>query len=239
MAANDDNLGSLHTPFLRVSPSAVTAVVATALAVLLVLVALGDLSFAHALAGFAAIAFAAFVAHTVAAKIPAHSLAATDTQHFDVALLDALVAALPDSTIVLDGDGRVLAFNAPAGAIAPALRRGEPVSLALRTPELVEAIRRAATSGRSERVEFSERVPSDRWSEAFVNPIAASAGMDAGTPLLMVTFHDLTSIRRVEEMRADFVANASHELRTPLASLSGFIETLQGSAREDPAARER
>ncbi len=40
-------------------------------------------------------------------------------------------------------------------------------------------------------------------------------------------------------MRADFVANASHELRTPLATLSGFIETLQGSARDDPAARER
>ena len=40
-------------------------------------------------------------------------------------------------------------------------------------------------------------------------------------------------------MRADFVANASHELRTPLASLLGFIETLQGPARDDPAARER
>ena len=54
-----------------------------------------------------------------------------------------------------------------------------------------------------------------------------------------MTFHDLTPLRRVEEMRADFVANASHELRTPLAALSGFIETLQGSAREDAKARER
>jgi two-component system phosphate regulon sensor histidine kinase PhoR len=43
----------------------------------------------------------------------------------------------------------------------------------------------------------------------------------------------------MEEMRADFVANASHELRTPLATLSGFIETLQGQARDDPAARAR
>jgi len=50
---------------------------------------------------------------------------------------------------------------------------------------------------------------------------------------------DLTPLRRVEEMRADFVANASHELRTPLASLSGFIDTLQGPARDDAAARER
>ena len=52
-----------------------------------------------------------------------------------------------------------------------------------------------------------------------------------------MTFNDLTPLRRVEEMRADFIANASHELRTPLAALLGFIETLQGTAKDDPAAR--
>ena len=63
---------------------------------------------------------------------------------------------------------------------------------------------------------------------------------DARSPdLVLLTFRDLTPLRRVEEMRADFVANASHELRTPLAALSGFIETLQGPAREDVKARER
>src|SRR6185437_12152938 len=63
---------------------------------------------------------------------------------------------------------------------------------------------------------------------------------DARSPdLVLLTFRDLTPLRRVEEMRADFVANASHELRTPLAALSGFIETLQGSARDDTKARER
>jgi len=56
---------------------------------------------------------------------------------------------------------------------------------------------------------------------------------------MLMTFHDQTPLRRVEEMRADFVANASHELRTPLAALSGFIDTLQGPARDDPKARER
>jgi two-component system, OmpR family, phosphate regulon sensor histidine kinase PhoR len=56
---------------------------------------------------------------------------------------------------------------------------------------------------------------------------------------MLLVFHDLTPLRRIEEMRADFVANASHELRTPLAALSGFIDTLRGSARDDPAARER
>jgi two-component system phosphate regulon sensor histidine kinase PhoR len=50
---------------------------------------------------------------------------------------------------------------------------------------------------------------------------------------------DLTAARRVEKMRVDFIANASHELRTPLASLLGFIETLQGAAKDDSIARER
>jgi two-component system, OmpR family, phosphate regulon sensor histidine kinase PhoR len=155
-------------------------------------------------------------------------------------LIDAVISGLPDPVIVLGRDGRVVAFNERARAIAPALSRGEPASLALRVPEIVEAIRRAAASGEVQRVEFSERVPVDRWFAAHVAPVELeepARGFDGG--LMMMTFHDLTPLRRVEEMRADFVANASHELRTPLASLSGFIDTLQGPARDDPPARDR
>jgi two-component system, OmpR family, phosphate regulon sensor histidine kinase PhoR len=64
-------------------------------------------------------------------------------------------------------------------------------------------------------------------------------GASRSPDLVLITVHDLTPLRRMEEMRADFVANASHELRTPLATLSGFIETLQGPARDDTPARER
>jgi two-component system phosphate regulon sensor histidine kinase PhoR len=52
-------------------------------------------------------------------------------------------------------------------------------------------------------------------------------------------FRDQSETRRIERMRADFIANASHELRTPLASIAGFVETLRGPARNDPAARDR
>ncbi|MBV9262626.1 MAG: two-component sensor histidine kinase, partial [Pseudolabrys sp.] len=119
--------------------------------------------------------------------------------------------------------------------IAPALRRGEPALITLRMPELVDAIRRAGTTREPQRVEFFERVPLDRWFEAFVVPLKGTAGPAE----LLLTINDLSPLRRVEEMRADFVANASHELRTPLAALLGFIETLQGSAKEDAAARAR
>jgi two-component system phosphate regulon sensor histidine kinase PhoR len=56
---------------------------------------------------------------------------------------------------------------------------------------------------------------------------------------VLVLLHDITDARRVEAMRVDFVANASHELKTPLASLSGFIDTLRGHARDDPEAQAR
>jgi len=153
-------------------------------------------------------------------------------------LITDVIAALPDPTVLLDADGRVVTMNASARVIAPALRPGEPASLALRIPEVIDAIRRAALGRTTEHAEFAERVPSGRWFEVFVTPLRRDDNADATTRLLL-TFRDLTPIRRVEEMRVDFVANASHELRTPLAALSGFIETLQGPARNDAAARDR
>jgi two-component system, OmpR family, phosphate regulon sensor histidine kinase PhoR len=155
-----------------------------------------------------------------------------------VLLIESLIGGLPGPAIVLDREARVIAFNEPASAIAPALRRGEPALITLRMPELVDAVRRATKRREPQRVEFFERVPLDRWFEAFVTPVRLTAG-DAASDVLLMTFNDLTPLRRVEEMRADFIANASHELRTPLAALLGFIETLQGRAKDDPAAREK
>ena len=157
----------------------------------------------------------------------------------EIVLLDAAIAGMPDPVVVLDQDGRVMAFNAEATALAPALRRGEPASIALRMPELVEAVRAAVLTGKVQRIEFSARLPSSRFSEAFVSPVALVGGEPGRAGVVVITVHDLTPIRQVEEMRADFVANVSHELRTPLAALTGFIDTLQGPARDDPAARER
>jgi two-component system phosphate regulon sensor histidine kinase PhoR len=159
--------------------------------------------------------------------------------HPQALLIESLIGGLPGAAIVLDRDGRVIAFNAAASGIAPSLRRGEPALITLRMPELVDAIRRATASRTSQRVEFFERVPLDRWFEAFVTPVKLANTGDAHSDILLMTFNDLTPLRRVEEMRADFIANASHELRTPLAALLGFIETLQGPAKNDLAAREK
>jgi len=128
--------------------------------------------------------------------------------HPQAALIEALIEGLHEAAIVLDREGRVVAFNDDAVSIAPALRHGEPALISLRTPELVDAIRRAGKRREPQRVEFFERVPTDRWLEAFVTPVEPP-GERAGD-LVLLTFNDLTPLRRVEEMRADFIANASH-----------------------------
>ncbi len=214
-------------------------VLAVAAIVFACLWGLGALAAGPALAGFVLIAAAALVAGASREAAPA-ALPRTEPPAARVGdpLIEAVLAGLPDPVVALDRRGDVVALNARAAAVAPALRPGEPISLGLRVPEVLEAIRRANATGTTQNAEFFDRVPVDRWYEAVVTPIL-SAGLAAKPGLVLLAFHDLTPLRRVEEMRADFVANASHELRTPLAALSGFIDTLKGPARDDPAARER
>jgi two-component system phosphate regulon sensor histidine kinase PhoR len=197
--------------------------------------ALGYMSIAPALIGFSLIAASALLtavraAATMEASLPAAPL----IQPSQEALVEAILSGLPDAVVALDPQGTIVALNSRASALAPALRRGEPLSLGLRNPEVLDAIRRAGANGEVERAEFVLRTPAECWYEVVavpVTPVSGSAGR-----LIMTTFHDLTPLRRAEEMR---VANASHELRTPLAALSGFIDTLRGAARNDPFARDR
>jgi two-component system phosphate regulon sensor histidine kinase PhoR len=214
-------------------------VLAAAALVFVALDVMGVLSLLQASVGFLILAAASLIDFTSAEDrdVPARSLEgkalAADW------LVEAVVSGLPDAVIALDRRGLVVGSNAAARLVAPALTRGAPLSFAMRIPDITEAVRRAVDSGETQRVEFFEKVPADRWSEAFIVPVALAEAIAGRRELVFVTLHDLTPLKRVEEMRVDFVANASHELRTPLASLSGFIETLQGSARNDPQARER
>lgn len=199
----------------------------------------GALAAVPALAGFVLVAAAALVASAGAEATPAALRSDVPAApRVGDPLIEAVLAGLPNPVVALDHRSDVVALNAQASAVAPALRRGEPISLGLRVPEVLDAIRRARASGTAQRVEFFQRVPLDRWYEAIVTPILR-VGAASEPGLVLLALHDLTPLRRVEEMRADFVANASHELRTPLAALSGFIDTLQGPARDDPAARQR
>ena len=139
--------------------------------------------------------------------------------------------ALPDPCFVLDRRGVVRYATARAIA-AFGIAAGQPLTLRLRVPDLVAAFDRLIRGEGPQKVEFSERVPTERWFEAWFAPLA-------GSDLVVLVINDFSERRLADRVRVDFVANASHELRTPLASLAGFIETLQGPARDDPEARAR
>ncbi len=162
-----------------------------------------------------------------------------DELHRRLAALQGLIATVPDPLILVGHDGLVREANPAAQTLFPTLRIGHPLSLGVRAPDILEAVEKAPAGDHPVHVEYRERTPTARAFDVRICslPRVSDGGEeDAGVSLV---FRDLTAARRLEQMRVDFVANVSHELRTPLASLVGFIETLEGPAREDAAARER
>ncbi|MBO9417974.1 two-component sensor histidine kinase [Labrenzia sp. R4_2] len=154
------------------------------------------------------------------------------------------VDALPTPCFVADARGITRYVNARAMEIYPGAKPGDPLSFSLRAPSLLEAFDRACSNGTAERINWIEKVPTETWLEAYIAPIHEPGPQEGQASsrkpaFVLVVVQDQTENRRLERMRTDFVANASHELRTPLASLTGFVETLQGPARDDAEARDR
>ncbi len=150
----------------------------------------------------------------------------------------AMVSAMPDPALVLDDTGFILHHNAAAADLFPRIRAGQHLSSVSRNPELLSAVETVSDAADVITVELLDRVPVQRRVAAILTPLPFEQPFEGG-PAQLVTFRDITDQERLAQMRADFIAHASHELRTPLASLRGFVETLQGPARDDPEARDR
>jgi len=157
------------------------------------------------------------------------------------AAAEAVIAAVPDPLILIDRQRRVVRANAAAAAFIGRVVEPRDLAGALRNPALLAAIDSILRGEPVRSVEFTLSVPVEQVWRAHVARIADlpnhGPALDGAAAIL--TLHDVTALKRSEQMRADFIANAGHELKTPLATLIGFIETLLGPARDDAAARER
>jgi two-component system phosphate regulon sensor histidine kinase PhoR len=151
------------------------------------------------------------------------------------AVADRVLQALPDPVLLVDAERHVIQANAAAESQFGRNAVGRDLSAMVRHPALIDAVEAVLEGGAGREVELVFPVPVERVLRARVEPLMG----EAQGPLALIAFQDLTAAKRTDQMRADFVANVSHELRTPLASLIGFIETLQGPARDDPEAQER
>lgn len=139
-----------------------------------------------------------------------------------------LLDALPDPALIVAKEGTITAANMLAADFFETDPVDKHLATILRTPAVLLAVNEAVLQGKSAQVQHLVRTPVPRTYDAYVSPLGPSNAF--------IMLRDLTYAEQIERMRSDFVANASHELRTPLASLTGFIDTLQGAAKNDPKA---
>jgi two-component system phosphate regulon sensor histidine kinase PhoR len=192
-----------------------------------------------ALLGFIAIAGGAALLPREDTMRPLRLNRATPPREASNEAMAGLLEGLPAPAILLSAQGRISRFNSLARDFLPALRSGAPISAFIRDPGVLAAVAGAAAR-RRQVVAYEQRVPVEHHIEVTVSWIGPESGNPPdNAPAILLHLRDLTEQERLERLREDFVANASHELRTPLASLLGFIETLQGAARNDAAAREQ
>ncbi|MDM9626257.1 phosphate regulon sensor histidine kinase PhoR [Rhizobium sp. S152] len=153
--------------------------------------------------------------------------------------VSATLSALDIPVMVLAGDASVLFQNKAAEKAFGEVVIGAHISARLRSPGILDMLRETIATNAPNQIEHSERLPSERVYIVRSAPVELVAHNGHGERLFVLSFRDISEVRRIDRMRSDFVANASHELRTPLASLRGFIETIQGPAKNDLKAQER
>ncbi|MBY0421749.1 MAG: PAS domain-containing protein [Parvularculaceae bacterium] len=170
-------------------------------------------------------------------RVVERDLSAREAELTTLRLARGVALVLPEPIFILDDAGVIELANPAAEEFlgAGGSVEGRHFAAVLRTPAVFDAVEHAANGGEASTVDFTTTGAVERACRAFV---ARLEGPTRATRIL-VFIRDLTSERRLEQMRADFIASASHELRTPLASLLGFIETLRGPARGDEEARDR
>lgn len=144
-------------------------------------------------------------------------------------LLAALNSSI-DATVAVDADNNIQFANDAVSTLLdkqPDDMVGQQFAWLASNPDVIQGLRECRDRGtRSSHV---IQRPGRRFLRAIVTPIHGGGDWTS-----LVVFHDLTSVRRAEQARRDFVANVSHELRTPLAAIKAVIETLQAGAIRQP-----
>src|SRR3981189_3535466 len=167
---------------------------------LAVLVTFGELSPVRAAAVFVCIAAAALVPW----RLHNGATPGEDVRGFnpvETAAVSAVVAGMPDPAVLLDHAGRVIHLNSAAAQLAPALRKHELAQFALRSPEIITALREAIATTQPRRAPYLDHVPVDRWMELIITPVPVPTLFGGTDKCMLMTFHDQTPLRRVEEMR--------------------------------------
>ncbi|HEY7520456.1 MAG TPA: ATP-binding protein [Methylomirabilota bacterium] len=148
------------------------------------------------------------------------------------AILDGMV----EGVIAVDGHEAIVLMNERARAmfgVGAGRGEGKPFLEVIRNADLHEVFRqsRSAVADAPLAREIRLRHPVPRIVQISAVALRLAGG---GEPGVVMVLHDVTALRRLEQVRTEFVANVSHELRTPLTAIQGYLETLLGGALEEP-----
>lgn len=151
----------------------------------------------------------------------------------DAAVLDTL----PDPIMMIDRSGNILGANLSSRSMFGDKITDKNVENLFASNNFIDAVNRVLKKeSESENLIFYVGEPANQKFYAHIKQLPWQS---KGRAVAVISLYDLTKAMRIEKMQSDFVANASHELRTPLAIISGFIETLLTSAKDDAEAREK
>jgi two-component system phosphate regulon sensor histidine kinase PhoR len=149
---------------------------------------------------------------------------------------DAILSAMEEGLLAVDHRGSVLIAN-DILARSLGLRdfAGRHYLEVIRQRDVTELIEDVLKSGERR----TDEVALPHLRKVYALAAVPFPGLEGAPHGAVLTFHDVTERRRVDQVRRDFVANASHELRTPLTSIRGFVEALEDGAMDDPATGQR
>jgi two-component system phosphate regulon sensor histidine kinase PhoR len=149
---------------------------------------------------------------------------------------EILVDSLPDVLIMTNSAQEIVRTNRAARHIFGQNLAGKSIKTVIPSDVLLNAVTAVIEDMKGRDLDFRQEEPEPRDYRAIIEhfPVASAGGIS-----VIITMSDITELKRIQKMRADFVANASHEIRTPLTSISGLIETIQGPAKDDPEAQKK
>jgi two-component system phosphate regulon sensor histidine kinase PhoR len=152
----------------------------------------------------------------------------------DRARMEAILSSMIEGVLVVNEQGRLQLVNDAARRMLKLEQESLDRSYveAIRHPGIVEHIGRALAGEETDGLELSVMRDNTRTLVARVTPVVAAG---RGAVLVM---HDITELRKADQVRRDFVANVSHELRTPLTAIKGYAEALLDDP-DDADAREK
>jgi len=149
------------------------------------------------------------------------------------ALIERFNVTLPDPCFLVTPELVVVSPNQAARRVFDLVRERTPLALVIRDPNMLSGVTAALSSGEQTQLMVSRADDPDRRYAATIEPMQF---LDSRPGVLVILREDHEQVM-IERMRSDFIANVSHELRTPLTAFTGFVETLQGPAADDPEAR--